>query len=101
MGCHCGLSRRGQGQPNSEEIAEVLSGMAGLSSSENEVITFRALLRSTGAGVDLARSYNWDNDPLDFHGALKLDAKYSKPRDGDFISHCRLLEYGFCELRGG
>jgi hypothetical protein len=78
-----GLSRRGQGQPKSEEIDQVVSGMAGAFSLENEVITFRALSFAVpGAGVDLAGDYNLDNDVLDFHGALKLDAKVSQTMSG-------------------
>jgi len=78
-----GLSRRGQGQPNSEEIDEVVSGMAGSFTLEDEVMTFRALSFAVpGAGVDLAGNYNLVSDALDFHGALKLQAKISQTMSG-------------------
>ena len=35
-----------------------------------------------GAGVDLAGSYDLDKDTLDFHGALKLQAKVSQTQSG-------------------
>jgi len=78
-----GLSRRAQGQPNSEEIDQVVSGMAGTFTLENEVMTFRALSFAVpGAGVDLAGNYNLGSDVLDFHGAVQLDAKISQTMSG-------------------
>ena len=78
-----GLSRRAQGQPNSKEIDEVISGMAGSFKLEDEVMTFRALSFAVpGAGVDLAGNYNLKTDALDFHGALKLEAKISETMSG-------------------
>jgi hypothetical protein len=77
------LSRRGQGKPNEEEIDQVVSGMAGSFKLVNEVITFRSLSFSVpGAGVDLAGSYDLDKDEIDFHGALKLEAKVSQTQSG-------------------
>jgi len=37
------LSRRGQGKPESEEIDDVVSGMKGSFTLENEIIQFRSL----------------------------------------------------------
>ena len=77
------LSRRGQGQPNSEEIDEVVSGMKGTFKLENEVIRFRSLFFGvTGAKVDLKGSYDLHRDVLDFHGTLKLQAKMSQTMTG-------------------
>jgi hypothetical protein len=77
------LSRRGQGKPKDEEIDQVVSGMAGSFKLVNEVITFRSLSFAVpGAGVDLAGTYDLDNDALDFHGALKLQAKVSQTMTG-------------------
>jgi hypothetical protein len=77
------LSRRGQGQPQNEEIDEVVHGMAGAFHLEDEVMTFKALSFAVpGAGVDLSGNYNLDNDMLDFHGALKLQAKVSETMSG-------------------
>jgi hypothetical protein len=77
------LSRRGQGQPKNEEIDQVISGMAGAFHLQNGVIAFKALsFAIPGAGVDLAGTYNLDNDDLDFRGALKLTAKVSQTMSG-------------------
>jgi hypothetical protein len=77
------LSRRGQGQPNSEEIDEVVSGMKGTFKLENEVIRFRSLFFGVpGAKVDLKGSYDLHRDALDFHGTLKLQAKVSQTMTG-------------------
>lgn len=77
------LSRRGQGQPKNEAIDEVVSRMSGRFRLDNEVITFEKLsFGVTGADVDLAGSYNLDQDVLDFHGALKLGAKVSQTMSG-------------------
>ena len=77
------LSRRGQGQPKNEEIDAVVSGMAGTFHLQNEVVGFKALsFAVAGAGVDLTGTYDLDNDALDFHGALKLQAKVSQTMSG-------------------
>ena len=77
------LSRRGQGQPQNEEIDEVVSVMAGTFKLEDEVITFRSLSFAVpGSGVDLAGSYDLGQDTLDFHGALRLQAKVSETMTG-------------------
>lgn len=77
------LSRRGQGQPNSEEIDEVVSGMKGTFKLENEVIRFRSLFFGVpGAKVNLKGSYDLHGDALDFHGTLKLQAKVSQTMTG-------------------
>ncbi|MBE3118900.1 MAG: hypothetical protein IMZ50_09120 [Candidatus Atribacteria bacterium] len=77
------LSRRGQGKPNSEEIDEVVSGMKGTFTLENEVIRFRSLSFSvSGAKVDLKGNYDLQRDTLDFHGTLKLQAKVSQTMTG-------------------
>jgi hypothetical protein len=77
------LSRRGQGQPENEEIDAVVSAMAGKFKLENEVITFRSLSFAVpGSGVDLAGSYDLDQDALDFHGTLRLQATVSQTMTG-------------------
>jgi hypothetical protein len=77
------LSRRGQGQPQNEEIDSVVSVMAGTFKLENETITFRSLSFAVpGSGVDLSGSYDLDRDVLDFHGTLKLDATVSQTMTG-------------------
>ena len=77
------LSRRGQGKPNSEEIDEVVSGMKGTFTLENEVISFRSLSFSvSGAKVVLKGNYDLQRDALDFHGTLKLQATVSQTMTG-------------------
>jgi hypothetical protein len=77
------LSRRGQGHPNDQEIDEVISKMQGSFHLENQVMTFRALgFEVPGAAVSVAGNYNMANDMLDFHGALKLDARISQTVTG-------------------
>jgi hypothetical protein len=50
---------------------------------ENQVMTFRSLaFEVPGAAVSVAGNYNLANDMLDFHGALKLDAKLSQTMTG-------------------
>jgi hypothetical protein len=77
------LSRRGQGQPRNEGIDEVVSRMKGRFQLESSVITFRELTFGVpGADVQLDGSYNLNADVLDFHGALKLQAKVSQTTTG-------------------
>jgi hypothetical protein len=73
------LSRRAQGQPKNQEIDEVISRMRGRFKLDDSVITFRELTFGVpGADVDLDGSYHLNADVLDFHGALKLEAKVSQ-----------------------
>jgi hypothetical protein len=77
------LSRRGQGQPKNEEIDEVISKMQGSFHLENQVMMFRSLaFEVPGAAVSVAGNYDLAKDLLDFHGALKLDAKLSQTMTG-------------------
>ena len=77
------LSRRGQGQPSNQEIDQVISSMQGSFHLENQVMTFRSLaFEVPGADVSVAGNYDIAADMLDFHGALKLDAKLSQTMTG-------------------
>ena len=78
-----GLSRRGQGQPKNQEIDEVVSSMTGAFKLDDAVVTFSDLAFGVpGADVSLNGSYNMDGDTLNFHGALKLQAKVSQTMSG-------------------
>ena len=69
------LSRKGQGQPENED--------AGGFVLDNGVITFRGLTFSvTGAVVALNGKYGLDNEDLDFHGKLHMQAKLSQTMTG-------------------
>jgi hypothetical protein len=73
------LSRRAQGQPKNEEIDEVISRMTGGFKLDDHVITFRDLTFGVpGADVQLDGNYDLHADNLEFHGALKLQAKVSQ-----------------------
>ena len=77
------LSRRGQGQPKNEAIDQVISSMQGSFHLENQVMTFRSLaFEVPGADVSVSGNYDMGTDMLDFHGALKLDAKLSQTMTG-------------------
>jgi hypothetical protein len=77
------FSRRGQGRPKDPEIVDIPSGIAGSFRLENEVMTFRALSFAVpGAGVDLTGTYNIDQDQINFHGTLRLQAKVSQTFSG-------------------
>src|SRR5262249_12045401 len=78
-----GLSRRGQGQPNNNEIDDVVHLMSGVFLLTNQVMTFKALSFTVpGAAVDLRGQYDLRAGELDFHGALKLQAKVSQTQTG-------------------
>ncbi|MFN7993705.1 MAG: AsmA-like C-terminal region-containing protein [Bryobacteraceae bacterium] len=77
------LSRKGQGQPENQEIDEVVSDMSGSFHLENQVMTFRSLtFRVPGARVALAGNYDTDHDKVDFRGTLKLNATVSQTMTG-------------------
>jgi len=77
------LSRRGQGQPKNQEIDEVVSNMKGSFRLEDQLMTFRSMSFDVpGANVEIAGDYDMDKDVIDFHGALKLDAKVSQTMTG-------------------
>jgi hypothetical protein len=77
------LSRRGQGQPKNMEIDDVVLAMGGQFTMEDQLITFKSLSFAVpGSGVDLAGTYDVDDDVLDLHGTLKLQAKVSQTMTG-------------------
>jgi hypothetical protein len=77
------LSRRAQGQPKNMEIDEVVMKMAGAFNLEDQLMTFKAVSFAVpGSGVDLTGTYDLDQDVLDFHGTLRLDAKISETLTG-------------------
>ncbi|HEX4593659.1 MAG TPA: AsmA-like C-terminal region-containing protein [Bryobacteraceae bacterium] len=77
------LSRRGQGQPKNQEIDEVISNMKGSFRLEDQLMTFRSMSFDVpGANVEVAGDFDLTTDVIDFHGALKLDAKVSQTMTG-------------------
>jgi len=77
------LSRRSQGQPDNQDIDEVVSQMGGRFVLENEVIRFTPVSFSVpGSGIDLNGSFDLDQDVLDFQGTLRMQAKVSQTMTG-------------------
>lgn len=77
------LSRKGQGEPKNEEIDSVVSRMFGVFHLENQVMNLSTFSFAVpGAIVHLAGDYNLDQDVLDFHGNLKLQATVSQTMTG-------------------
>jgi AsmA-like C-terminal region len=77
------LSRRGQGQPENEDISGETSDLNGRFEMANGAIDFSDLTFGVeGASIDLAGSYNLDDGRLDFRGKLRLEAKLSQTTTG-------------------
>ena len=77
------LSRKGQGRPKDQEIDQVASSMSGSFQLEDRSMTFRTFSFDVpGAAVVLAGTYDLDQDQVNFHGALALDAKLSQTQTG-------------------
>jgi AsmA-like protein len=74
-----GLSRRGQGKQQDEEVGDVLSNLKGRFVVENATATFSSLTFSVpGAAVELAGRYGMRQETLDFRGHLKMQAPLSR-----------------------
>ena len=74
-----GLSRRGQGMPNGEEVGDVLSNLRGRFVVENAAARFSSLTFSVpGASVELAGRYGLRDELIDFRGKLKMQATLSE-----------------------
>ena len=77
------LSRRGQGKPQDEDAGSAVSQLKGSFLLRDGQITFHRLTFGvTGATVELAGTYGLQNEQLDFHGTLHLDAKLSQITTG-------------------
>jgi hypothetical protein len=77
------LSRKGQGQPQNEDISAVVSALQGAFQLSNGVATFSRLsFDVTGASLRLGGTYNLDSGEMNFHGQLRLQAKPSQTTTG-------------------
>ncbi len=77
------LSRRAQGRPRDESIARVVSAFSGRFRMRDGVIRFPALaFRVDGARVQLAGSYAFEGQRLDFAGHVRLEAGVSRMIEG-------------------
>jgi hypothetical protein len=78
-----GLSRRGRGMNQNEEIGDVLSNLRGRFSVENAAVRFSSLAFSVpGAAVELAGRYGMRDETIDFRGKLKMQAALSQVAGG-------------------
>jgi len=74
-----GLSRRGRGMEQDEEIGDVLSNLRGRFVVENAAARFSSLTFSVpGAAVELAGRYGLRDETIDFRGRLKMQATLSQ-----------------------
>jgi hypothetical protein len=77
------LSQRGQGHPGESPLGDTLSQLRGAFHLDDQKIDFRELTFSVpGAKVEMKGGYDMAADNVDFHGALKLDAKVSQTLTG-------------------
>lgn len=77
------LSRKGQGQPENQDISDVISELTGNFKMARSVLDFSDLsFGVAGAAIRLDGTYNLDTEALDFHGQLKLQAKLSQTTTG-------------------
>jgi hypothetical protein len=78
-----GLSRRGQGMSQDDQIGDVLSNLRGRFVVENAAASFSSLTFSVpGAAVELAGRYGLRDELIDFKGKLKMQAKLSEVAGG-------------------
>jgi hypothetical protein len=77
------LSRRAQGHPKNEEIADVLSAIRGAFRMRNGDISFSDLsFHVPGADIDLTGSYGIYSEEIDLRGTARLEAKVSQTMTG-------------------
>jgi hypothetical protein len=78
-----GITDRLPRNTQNEEIDNVFAQMIGGFHLEDEAIAFRSLsFRVPGAATYLAGDYKMNEDALDFHGNLRLEAKISQTMTG-------------------
>jgi hypothetical protein len=77
------MSRQAQGQPKNEQIDQVVSVMSGRFTLADELMTLQDLVFGIpGADLKLSGTYNLDDEVMDFHGDLRLQAKLSQTQSG-------------------
>jgi hypothetical protein len=78
-----GLSRRGRGQPEGDEIQHVATNMKGHFVLRDNAMTLSSFsFEVPGALVHLDGTYGLRSEQLRFHGALELEAKLSQTTTG-------------------
>ena len=77
------LSRRGRSQKDGSDVESVASNLRGHFVLKSGVMTFSNLSFAVpGASVHLTGSYGLRSEQLDFHGALRLEARLSQTTTG-------------------
>jgi len=77
------LSRHAQGEPKNSAIEDVVSNLQGKFSLKSKIAEFSDLsFDVSGAKVQLAGTYNLEDETLDFRGHLLLKAKLSQLMTG-------------------
>jgi hypothetical protein len=77
------LSRRAQGQPRNEEIADVLSDIrAGFTLRDGEIRFSSLTFHAPGAYIHLKGMYNLYSERIDLRGIARLQAKVSQTMTG-------------------
>lgn len=77
------LSRKGLGKPKDENAGDDISDLRGHFALDAGTITFRGLnFAVEGAQVQLDGTYRLEDEQLDFHGKLLLQAKLSQTTTG-------------------
>src|SRR5258706_15795254 len=73
------LSHKGLGKSKNDEMDHAVHRMSGDFKLANQTLEFRTLAFAVpGAAVNIGGLFDMDEDKLDFHGSLMLDAKISK-----------------------
>jgi hypothetical protein len=77
------LSRRGLGRPQEQDAGSSISSLSGNFALNSGTASFEKLTFSVpGARIELAGSFGLENEQLDFHGTLHLQAKISQTTTG-------------------
>jgi len=77
------LSRKGQGEPNDFDIADMMSGLDGKFTMKKGTLDFTNLdFAVEGASITLGGTYDVDDGQMDFRGKLRLQAKLSQTMTG-------------------
>ncbi|HLH16371.1 MAG TPA: AsmA-like C-terminal region-containing protein [Bryobacteraceae bacterium] len=77
------LSRRAQGQPKNQEIADVFSSLRGGFAMEDGELRFSDLVfQVPGAAIHLHGTYGIYSEQIDLHGVARLQAKASQTMSG-------------------
>jgi hypothetical protein len=77
------LSRKGEGKPNDKDAGSDVSQLNGFFGLQNADVAFRQLTFAVdGASVQLHGGYALDDEEINFHGHLRLNAKLSQTMTG-------------------